>query len=252
MAAAGIATIEIDGLSIRYRRAGLGEEVLLLHGWGGSLESMDPIFNALAPHFSCTSIDFPGHGQSSLPPRPWHVSDFLGLTLRFMDRMPLARPHIVCHSFGGRVTIQLASRHPDRAGKLLFTAGAGVKPPLTAPQKIKRVAAKLKFLAPAPVRDRAMPFLASSDYANAGELRPTLKLVVEEDLTPLLASIQSPCLLIWGGQDRETPVYCGETMHRLLPHNEYIVFPGAGHFPYLDQVHKFNMLALKFLRGDPS
>jgi pimeloyl-ACP methyl ester carboxylesterase len=38
-------------------------------------------------------------------------------------------------------------------------------------------------------------------------------------------------------------------MHRLLRHSEFIVFPGAGHFPYLDQLHKFNLLALKFLRG---
>ncbi|MEZ5351391.1 MAG: alpha/beta hydrolase [Bryobacteraceae bacterium] len=245
-----IATIDIGGMTIRYRQAGHGDPVLLLHGWGGSLESMDPIFNAITPYFRATSIDFPGHGQSSLPPEPWHVSDFLDLTMRFMDRMELQRPHIVSHSFGGRVTIKLAAQHPERAGKLLFTAGAGVKPPLSAKQKLKRAAAKLKFLAPAGLRERAAPYLASSDYANAGALRPTLRHVVDEDLTPLLASVQSPCLLIWGDQDHETPPYCGETMHRLLPHNEYIVFPGAGHFPYLDQLHKFNLLALKFLRDE--
>ncbi|MEZ5400747.1 MAG: alpha/beta hydrolase [Bryobacteraceae bacterium] len=248
MSGAEIATIDIDGLSIRYRSAGRGDSVLLLHGWGGSLESMDPIFNALAPHFAVTSIDFPGHGRSTLPPRPWGVSDFLDVTLKFMDRRSLARPHVVSHSFGGRVTIKLAAQHPERAGKLLFTAGAGVKPPLTLQQKLKKTAARFKFLAPASMRDRASAYLGSSDYANAGELRPTLRNVVDEDLTPHLAGIQSPCLLIWGDQDHETPVYCGETMHRLIPHNEYIVFPGAGHFPYLDQLHKFNMLALKFLR----
>ncbi len=246
-----ISTIDIDGLTIRYRQAGHGHHhVLLLHGWGGSLESMDPIFNALTPLFTATSIDFPGHGQSSLPPEPWRVSDFSSLTLKFMDRLGLTRPHLVSHSFGGRVSIQIAARHPDRAGKILFTAGAGVKPPLSAKQKLKRTAARFKFLAPAAIRDRALPYLSSSDYANAGELRPTLRLVVDEDLTPLLGSIQSPCLLIWGDQDHETPIFCGETMHRLIPNNEYIVFPGAGHFPYLDQLHKFNLLALKFLRDD--
>ena len=76
--------------------------------------------------------------------------------------------------------------------------------------------------------------LSSSDYRNAGELRPTLGKVIEEDLTQYLASIQSKCLLVWGDQDHETPMYCAETMHRLIPRNELVVFPGAGHFVQQD------------------
>ncbi|MFN7920569.1 MAG: alpha/beta hydrolase [Bryobacteraceae bacterium] len=241
--------IDVDGVRIRYQQAGRGTPILLLHGWGGSVESFYPVYTYLSQHFQTTTIDFPGHGQSAMPPRAWTVSDFLDSTMKLMDRLGLAQPHIVAHSFGGRVAIKLAAAHPERVGRILFTAGAGVKPPLSASQKIKKGLAVFKAAVPAPLRDK-LPSLGSQDDRNAGALRPTLRNVVEEDLTPLLASIRSKCLLIWGDQDHDTPMYCCDTMHRLIPDNERVVFPGAGHFPYLDQSNKFNLLALKFFRGE--
>lgn len=251
-----VATLETGGLRIRYKRAGSGTPVLLLHGWGGTIESFEPVFQALAPSFDTVAIDFPGHGQSSLPPGAWGVSDFLGLTLDVMDQLQLRRPHIVSHSFGGRVTIKLAAGHPERAGKLLFTAGAGVASRLTIGRSLKKSAASLAHaLESVPGASgvigrlkRQMRPLGSSDYQNAGELRETLIRVVGEDLTPYLPRIRSKCLLIWGDQDHDTPLYMGETMKASIPDSELIVFPGAGHFPYLDQSNKFNLLALKFLR----
>ena len=240
--------MDIDGLTIRYLRAGSGPQVLLLHGWGGSIESLQPVIQALAPQFDTTALDFPGHGRSSLPPKPWHVSDFLDITMKLMDRLGLARPHVVAHSFGGRVTIQLAAAHPERAGKLLFTAGAGVAPRPTLRRTLKRTA--VTVARSLRINSRIGSKLASRDYLNAGELRATLSLVVAEDLTPLLSSIRSRCLLVWGDRDQETPLYMGQTMKARIPDSELIVFPGAGHFPYLDERNKFNLHALRFLR-DP-
>ena len=240
--------LDIGGLRVRYQQAGAGPDVLLLHGWGGRIESFHPVTQALNPNFRTTAIDFPGHGQSALPPAPWHVADFLACTLAVMDRLALSQPHIVAHSFGGRVTIQLAAGYPERAAKLLFTAGAGVPPPPSPGVRLKRIAAHFKPLVPEPVRRRLLPRLASEDYRNAGELRPTLRHVVREDLTPFLHRIPHPTLLIWGGRDRETPLVCVRTMERLMPNAKLIVFPEAGHFPYLDESHKFNLLMLKFLR----
>lgn len=257
-----IGVLDIDGLRIRYKQAGQGSPILLLHGWGGRIESMDPIANALAQSFAVTSIDFPGHGESGLPPKPWSVDDFLASTIKLMDRLGLEQPGIVSHSFGGRVTIKLAAAHPQRAGRLLFTAGAGVIPPPALSRRIKkwvgsaagRVRGVAHSVSPSTgalaerMGQRLLPFLASQDYKNAGELRLTLGCVVAEDLTHLLDRIRSKCLLVWGDQDQDTPLYCGETMKRLIPDSELVVFRGAGHFPYVDQMTKFNMLALKFFR----
>ena len=251
------AFVEADGLKIRYRREGSGPSVLLLHGWGGSIESFEPVYQALRTSFDAVAIDFPGHGQSTLPPRPWHVADFLDITLEVMDQLAMTQPHIVAHSFGARVSIQMAARHRQRAAKMLFAAGAGVAPRKSISRSLKRKASSIAHTMEAvPVarslvhalRGRLLPRLASRDYRNAGELRQTLSNVIAEDLTPLLSSIRSKCLLVWGDQDQETPLYMGETMHRLIPASELVIFPGAGHFPYLDQSNKFNLLMMRFLR----
>lgn len=240
--------VDVDGLRIRYHQAGRGTHVLLLHGWGGCLESMVPISQALSSHYRCISIDFPGHGESSLPARPWHVSDFLDITLKLMDRLDVAQTHIVAHSFGGRVSIKMAAAYPQRIHKILFTAGAGVPAPLSLARKLKRTAAHFKFLLPKSAQKRLLPFLASRDYMHAGDLRPTLRNILAEDLTPYLAKIKHPCLLVWGDRDFETPLHCGQVMKRLIVNSELIVFRGAGHFPYLDQPNKFNLLAQRFFR----
>jgi pimeloyl-ACP methyl ester carboxylesterase len=255
--------LQIGGLQVRYRVTGQGPDVLLLHGWGGSIESFTPVIQGLAPQYRTIAIDFPGHGQSDLPPSPWRVSDFLTCTLELMDRLELAKPHILSHSFGGRVTIKLASAHPHRAGKPLMAAAAGLPPKRTLAQKFRRAAGATAGRMQGVARSvpgtgrmvdalsrRLYSALASRDYKNAGELRETLKYVLAEDLTALVPSVRSKVLLVWGDQDQETPLSIGEKLHELLPESELVVFPGAGHFPYLDQQHKFLLLAQRFFRED--
>jgi pimeloyl-ACP methyl ester carboxylesterase len=253
--------LQIAGLKIRYRLAGRGPDVLLLHGWGGSIESFHPLIQGLSASFRTLTLDFPGHGQSDLPPSPWHVSDFLACTLEFMDRLELTSPHIVAHSFGGRVAIKLAAVHPERAAHLLMTAAAGIPARASLGVQWKRtmgaaagkVQAALRRFPGAnrwiePVRERLFGYVASRDYRNAGPLRETLKHVLAEDLTPLLPAVRSKTLLIWGDQDAETPLEIGRKMSMLIPDSELIVFPGSGHFPYLDHTNKFLLLANRLFR----
>ena len=97
---------------------------------------------------------------------------------------------------------------------------------------------------------RLYHYLASRDYRNAGPLRETLKNVLAEDLTPYISKIRSKALLVWGDQDEETPLDIGRKMAALIPDNELVIFPGAGHFPYLDQTNKFLLLANRFFREE--
>src|SRR5262249_23238212 len=70
---------------------------------------------------------------------------------------------------------------------------------------------------------------ASPDYRAAGAMRPTLARVLADDLEPLLPRIAAPTLVIWGADDRETPLELGERTHRLIRDSELFVVPGAGH-----------------------
>ncbi len=236
--------------------------MLLLHGWGGTIESFDPVARTLSQTFKAITIDFPGHGQSSLPPVPWHVSDFLACTLKFMDALGLEKPHLLAHSFGGRVSIKLAAEQPHRAGRIILTAAAGVPTQPSLKKSLRRgigkLAGKLQTAARGipgadpfvtKINRALLPKLASRDYREAGAMRETLIHVITEDLTGWLPRIQSPVLLLWGENDTETPLASGEIMARLIPNNELVVFPNAGHFPFVDQATKFNLHMMRFLRG---
>lgn len=248
--------IDVNGIKVRYKVAGVGEQILLLHGWRGSIESMRLVFDDFASHYAVLAIDFPGHGESELPLTPWGVSDYSELVLGVMDALHVQRPHIIAHSFGGRVTIKLASSKPDRIGKIILVDSAGVQPPRSIQYYLRVILAKTgKYLARRcgrlgkMIRDLIYTVIASRDYLNAGPLRDTFTKIVNEDLTPFLPHIKSPTLLIWGEDDKETPVSSAMVMKNLIPQAELIIFKNAGHYSYIDQYSKFRLVVRKFLRG---
>ena len=52
--------IDIDDIRIHYESFGEGEPILLLHGWGGQIESWGPVIPALAQGRKVCALDFPG------------------------------------------------------------------------------------------------------------------------------------------------------------------------------------------------
>jgi pimeloyl-ACP methyl ester carboxylesterase len=247
--------LQIDGLSVRYQVGGHGPHVLLLHGWGGRIESFIPLSNDLMRSHTVYAIDLPGFGDSTLPPVPWGSAEYAQLTLAVMDRLQLAKPHIIAHSFGGQVVIHLAAAHPERLGKLILVGSAGIRAPRTVKAHLKRLISRTGGWASTyggsvgkRLRDALYRRIQSQDYANAGPLRPILVKVVNEDLRGLLPHIKSPTLLVWGEQDREVPLAAAQVMARLIPGAQLVVLENAGHFPYLDQFDRFRLVVGRFLR----
>ena len=82
--------LRIDDLNIRYTQAGEGPDVLVLHGWGGCIESFGPVIGALCDRYRVTALDFPGHGKSDPPPRP-SMAAFISFVIdrRAFVRLPM-------------------------------------------------------------------------------------------------------------------------------------------------------------------
>jgi pimeloyl-ACP methyl ester carboxylesterase len=248
-------SVQVDGLTVRYQVGGQGPQVLLLHGWGGAIESFAPVLNDLQRSYTVHAFDLPGFGESSLPPAAWGSAEYAQLTLKVMDHLNLDRPHLIGHSFGGQVSLRLAATSPERVGKLVLVGSAGIHTRPKLATRLKRWAARLgKWLAThggeigERLRTTIYGRVQSQDYANAGPLRPTLVKVLNEDLTPLLPQIKSPTLLVWGEQDRDVPLAAGQVMARSIPGVQLVVFENAGHFAYLDQFDRFRLLVGRFLR----
>ena len=253
-----------DGVKLYYEHHGReGKPLLLLHGWGGSVESFLPLMRDFESARRVYAVDFPGHGNSPEPPEPWSVSEYARLIFDFMSRAGILGADIVAHSFGGRVTLLLAAEHPEAVGKLLLTGCAGLRNrPSGTLNARARAYRTLRGLADNGLtrklfsnqvdawREALVQRFGSADYkALTPSMRQTFNRVINQDLADCLPRIQSETLLIWGTEDTATPLWMGEQMEREIPGAALIRFEGLGHFAYLDDYPRFKTIAWKFLVG---
>ena len=251
--------IRINGLETFYQLEGQGDPVVLLHGWGASSQSLAGVAACLAPNFRVMSLDLPGFGWSQAPPAAWGIADYADHVRQLLDALGIARAAFLGHSFGGRIAIHLAAHHPGRVARLILVASAGVRPKRGPRYYVRVTTAKaLRRLLTLPgmegvgsrLLSRWQAKVGSRDYLAAGRLRPTLVKVVNEDLTPALAMVQAPTLLLWGDQDQEVRRPAMEIMAARIPRARLNVFVGAGHFPFQDAPEAFCRAAKEFLQTE--
>jgi pimeloyl-ACP methyl ester carboxylesterase len=118
-----------NGVRIRYVDQGSGQPVVLLHGFGGSLDSSwvgTGVLPNLATDYRVIALDYRGHGQSDKPHDPKSYGPQLGQdVVRLLDHLHIARAHIVGHSLGAGITAQLLTTNPDRFLTATLSGGAG-------------------------------------------------------------------------------------------------------------------------------
>jgi len=254
--------IFIDGIKLNYEQYGSGEDILVLHGWGASIQTMRSVIDALKDRYRITALDFPGFGGSDFPPEDFGVPEYTRITRLFMERLGIKKTHIICHSFGGRVTILLAAEHPELVDKIVFTDAAGLRKPRTLKYYVRTYSYKLaKRLSRGHVVKRLLKALGvdvdkrvknagSADYrALPDGMRRVFVRVVNQDLKKYLPMIKSPSLLIWGENDQDTPVEFAKIMEKMIPDAGLVVFPGAGHYSFLDRFGQYITVVKTFFGG---
>lgn len=248
----------INGLDTYFTMEGQGDPVVLLHGWGTSSQSLAGLAAALADSFRVLAVDLPGFGWSQTPPVAWGTADYAGHVQRLTQEVGMAGAALIGHSFGGRIVITLAAKQPAQVSRLVLVASAGIRPRRRVGYYVRVATAKLArwfFSLPGwgatgrRMISKVQGRFGSRDYRAAGQMRPTLVKVVNEDLTPLLPAIQLPTLILWGDQDQEVPRSAMEIMAARIPRARLVVFEGAGHFPFLDMPDEFCRTVKEFLRA---
>lgn len=228
------------------------------HGWGQSSAVFMPLAESLQRFAASSLIDFPGFGNSPLPPDSWGTADYADAVAEWLTTtsMPAAPRIWIGHSFGGRIGIQLASRHPGLLHGMVLIASAGLPRRRSVPEQLKvalrRRAFKIAklFVPEGPRRNRLRARFGSADYQSAGAMRPIFTRVVNEDLTPVAKTVTCPTLLLYGSLDLETPPEIGERLQHLIPGAELIVLEGFDHYTVLGEGrHQVLRHILKFAGG---
>lgn len=247
----------INGIDTNYLAVGQGEAVLLLHGWGSSLEPYRQLINLLSKKYFVIALDMPGFGKTGEPERPFGVDDYVDFVLEFLKLFSISKLSLVGHSFGGRVIIKMANRElPFAVDKIVLIDSAGIKPQASKKRSMKQRCYKIgKWFATRKIIAKLLPDLleklrvkfGSADYVAASPMmRQCLVKVVNEDLSHLLPGIKAPTLLVWGENDTATPLSDAKKMEAEIPDAGLAVIKNAGHFSFVEQPVIFGSIMASF------
>ena len=253
---------EYNGVKLFYEISGEGvQNVLLLHGWGGSSESWLPVARDLSVSKHVINLDFPGFGKSSEPLSPWSVTEYRDILLALLSELKIIKTELIAHSFGGRVALMLNEANPELISRQVLTGCAGLLNTDTSNSgcalhtlsKFYDNAVSRKLLGEKGVnkiKNLLRSHFGSEDYKNASPMmRECFQLVLKQDLSYCLPRITAPTLLIWGQNDAATPLWMGKRMEQEISDAALIVFENSGHFAYLEQYARFIAIVKQFLQA---
>lgn len=255
-----------EGININYeifesQNAKKNDEkpLLLLHGWMARIEAMAPIYQYFCKTRKVIVIDFPGQGgKSDTLKEVWGVPEYGEMVKKLLDNLNIKKCDVIGHSFGGRVIIYLSSKYKDLFNKIVLTDAAGVKPKTSIKKLAKIYSYKvikffMKLFMSKEKFDKKLEQMrkkkGSSDYAmlTTDVMRGTFNKVISLDLTNKLKEIKQPTLLVWGENDKDTPLYMAKIMEKNIKDSGIVILENAGHFSYLDNPNKYIVVVNNFL-----
>jgi pimeloyl-ACP methyl ester carboxylesterase len=226
--------------------------VIFLHGWRSNSQIWLPVLKLLKhPDWQIYALDLPGFGRSQLPDAAWDVSDYAEVLKGLIERFRLTDVCVIGHSFGGNVAVKAAELFPEFVQQLVLVNSSGIR---VNSWKVRAIFFLAKIFKPAfalpllkSLRPRIYHILGADDYLATPELKSTFLNVMQEDLSQSLAEITQRTLIVWGAQDRETPLALGQEFARLIPRSHLVVMQKVGHFSFLDKPEEFVRIISKFI-----
>jgi pimeloyl-ACP methyl ester carboxylesterase len=268
----------LHGHPIFYRSAGAGPVVVLVHGITSTSATWAKVIPDLAQHSTVIAPDLLGHGESAKPRGDYSLGAYASGIRDLLVALGHDRATFVGHSLGGGVAMQLAYQYPERCERLVLVDSGGlgrevsgllrlaslpgselVLPLLAngrllgAGRGVGRVLDRLGLRLRTDIGEVLRGHASLSDGEARAAFIHTLRTIVDPwgqrvDATDRLYLAQGvPFLLVWGERDPIIPVAHGQAAHELVPGSRLEIFPNAGHFPHLDDPHRFARLLVEFI-----
>lgn len=267
--------VRVGGQLVHAEQVGTGEPVVLLHGFGASAYSWRKVIPALAERHRVVAIDLNGFGYTQRPrSRESYTREGQAkLVLDTMDALGIARAHIIGHSYGGGITLYLASRHPERFLSMVLVDSSA---PTYANDRRSRAAAlrplDTLFVRALALRPSAVRKALLRSFWDDSKVTPELvqayydRVAVEGvgyafyGLTapappgpPVeLEKIEVPALVVWGAHDELISPESGRRAAARLPHSEFVLLDHSGHLPMEEEPEALLRAVLPFLEGHRS
>ena len=225
--------------------------VLFLHGWGGSTNSFLSLAKKLDNDYKVILLDFYGFGKSRFPNNALDTYEYAIQIYLFLKRRNISELSIVSHSFGGRVAIILSSVFNIKINKLVLISTAGVLPRRTIKYRIKVLKYKIykKLSKYKIVSANSLSKFGSDEYKQLADLqKKSYVKIVNQGLEFLMKNITNTTLIVWGDEDKTTPLYMGKKINKLIKNSKLFIYENSGHFSHMENFNNFSKLLGTYLR----
>lgn len=252
-------TLTVGGLPIRYWERGSGRAVTLLHGGFGDAQ-MHWQSVLLGDEYRLLAPDLPGFGRSAPLAKP-DFALWLGWLEAFLKELQVEQTVLVGNSFGGLLARYFTALHPTMVPALVLVNGGDLPNDIPLARflgglpvlgdvmydALGRSAVTPKNLTglvhhPAALSPDALERIQTNARGTAGIMRTaTLSRFAASD------KIKVPVLLVWGVEDKLTPVPVAKRLQKELGSSELVEIADAGHLPHLEAADVFNVQLTQFL-----
>ncbi|HUY53328.1 MAG TPA: alpha/beta hydrolase [Candidatus Dormibacteraeota bacterium] len=247
--------VVINDLVVNYQVFGEGDAVVIIHGWGDNLNNFNKIQANLSKTYKVISLDLPGFGASSTPDSGWSLDDFAAFIKDFINKINVDVYAYIGHSNGGAILINGLASKTLQADKLILIAASGIRSTEKLKKKAILVSAKIGKL---PLRllptdyqlklkDKIYQML-KSDANVSPKMIETFKKIVRQDVSEDAIKLKVPTLLIYGQEDKVTPVEYGRIYQQLIKDSKLVIIEGSGHFVHLQEADKVFALIEDYLK----
>jgi 3-oxoadipate enol-lactonase len=262
-----MSSIRVGDIELAYTDTGLGQPVVLLHGYPFNRSLWNEQVSALSNSYRVITPDLRGLGESDATQGPATMNRMAQDVAELLDHLEISRAVVGGLSMGGYVVLAFYKQFPSRVRSLILAdtraqadteegkqtrfqqaekalaegmAGIadGMLPKLLTPETVSKRPEVVKR-----VRDM---MLKTKPEGAAGAL---LGMAERDDQTPLLAQISCPTLILVGREDPITPVADSEKMNREIGGSRLVVIENAAHVSNLERTDQFNEELLRFLNS---
>jgi pimeloyl-ACP methyl ester carboxylesterase len=264
---------EANGIRTNYLEAGIGDQhVVMIHGSGPGVTSYANwrlVVPALAEDSHVVAPDMVGFGYSDRPVVVTYSLDtWADQTLGLMDTLGIEKANLVGNSFGGGIALRIATKQPERIGKLVLMGSMGVEFPITEgldqvwgyDGTLEGMRTVLDYFAYS--RELVNDELAQVRYQGANEpgfqeafssmfpaprQRWVEAMRVPEDQ---ISALPHRTLIVHGREDQVIPLANSYRLLELLDNADLAVFSHCGHWSMIERTADFNRILRDFFLGD--
>lgn len=243
-------TVRIDDIEMYYEELGVGEPLVLLHGFGGCGQNWHPFTAELSLRHRLIVVDLRGHGHSTNPANAFTHRQAATDVFRLLDALGIGRFSAMGMSSGGMTLLHMATSQPGRIDAMVLISATSHFPDQARaimrgtsfermPQPVREMYRQCATRGDSQIRQLIAQFNALHD--NHDDMNFT-----EQDLSAITART----LVVHGDRDRFFPVDIPVSIYRAVPDAALWIIPGGDHVPIYDSTVPFTSTALRFLDDD--